>query len=120
MSKTYTGIELLQAIKNGEIKRNTEFSTDNKTIMFFDGQILRHRNDYCGTPKNTEIGMSWLRGNFELLDDDINIQSIEELKEEDFLEYDESHLDWKEQLEIAHLNKMLKAIKQIDRQINNK
>lgn len=110
MSKVYKGYELLKAIENGEIKENTEFLTKNKTKIYYDGSILRYKEAYYGIKANTEIGMSWLKGEFKLIEDNkIDIDSIEELDEGRYIITDV----------LRKINELVKWAKQTDKEIKS-
>lgn len=116
MGKIYKGYELLQAIAEGNIKEGTEFKIDNRTKVYFDGQILRYKEDYCGIKAKTEIGMSWLTNDFEVLEDKIDIQSIEELPEMETEDYDKVQIGQNR----IKINEILQWAKQIDKKITTK
>lgn len=113
MSKTYTGMELLQAIKSGEIKNGNRFKIINGGLEDFIAWI---------EDKNLKIDMfgkeGWLGTNsliesdYELLDEDIDIQEIEEYKSEYTMNCVESEIKDK-------INELIKAVKQLDNKINN-
>lgn len=116
MSKIYKGYELLKAIENGEIKENTEFLTKNKTKIYYDGSILRYKEAYCGIKANTEIGMSWLKGEFELIKDNkVDIDSIEELLKIEPYEADKTDIV----INRNKINELLKWAKQADKEIKS-
>lgn len=115
MSKIYKGYELLKAIENREIKENTEFLTKNKTKIYYDGSILRYKEAYCGIKANTEIGMSWLKEEFELIEDEVDIDNIEELLKIEPYEADKTDIV----INRNKINELLKWAKQADKEIKS-
>ena len=78
----YKGYELLKAIADGKIKKNQniriKFKDNSGEIFIFDGTEIidiTHKNifDIYGT-------ITVLKSDFELIEDEIDIDSIEELK----------------------------------------
>lgn len=110
VSKTYEGYELIQAIVKGKIKNGTQFLAENRTKIYYDGSILRYKEAYCGIKANTEIGMSWLRGKFELIEEEIDIQGIEEINIDQVIETDD-----KSGIALLHINKLIQAVNQLDK-----
>lgn len=130
----YKGYELMQAIVEKKIKKGANFKTGNGTEMYFDGSILRHKRRYCDVEANEEIGMSWLRGEFELIEDkeEMNIQEIEEQTttisfnfHKDSYTANEIDYNFEKITEYLNIynnkqNELIRAIKQIDKQIHCK
>lgn len=128
----YKGYELMQAIVEGKIKKGADFKARNGTEMYFDGSILRFKKRYYDVEVNEEIKMSWLRGEFELIEDkeEIEIQAIEEqttkisfnFHKDSYTAHEIDHNFEKitEYLNIYNnkQNELIKAIKQIDKQIH--
>ena len=123
--KTYTGIELLEAIEEKEIEEGTRFKIINGA---YDGFVAYIED------KNIKVNMFGAEGvlgtkaliesEFEELENqDIDIQSIEEFKLESYEEWlntSEEDLYKAIEEEYKKYNQMIRAIKQLDRQINNK
>lgn len=112
--KVYNGIELLKAAKDGEIKEGDMFKLNNQYAaqLFFDGYTFRWDDDNAEILK-VDIFTCFL---FTLIEEnqDIDIQSIEEIDAENY--------SYNTELTIAILeqqNQMLKWAKQLDRKINN-
>lgn len=115
--KTYTGIEILQAIKEGEIKSGTNIEVHDLSVL--DRLVTT-------ISVNSDRGLAWKTGEFDtsfLLNDyyyfkitDIDIQEIEEIPNEVMRD------DWKYYVPVFFnkINELVRAIKQLDRQINNK
>lgn len=106
--KKYKGYELIKAITNGEIKEGTEFLIKNKTKVYYDGRILRYKETYCGIVPNTEIGMSWLTEEFELIEEN---KEIEKLNDNDT--YDYNHVALK-------INELVRAVNRINKEREEK
>ena len=114
--KTYNGIELLQAIKDGEIKSGTSIEVHDLSVL--DRLVTT-------ISVNRDRGLAWKTGEFDtsfLLNDyyyfkitDIDIQEIEEIPNEVMRD------DWRYYVPIFFnkINELVRAIKQLDRQINN-
>ena len=108
--KVYNGIELLKAVKDGEIKEGDKFKLNNQYAaqLFFDGYTFRWDDDNAEILK-VDIFTCFL---FTLIEKkDIDIQNIEELdvQENQFNTYNKT----------LKINELIQAIKQLDRQINN-
>ena len=112
----YKGYELLKAIADGEIKKNQniriKFKDNSGEIFIFDGTEIidiTHKNifDIYGT-------IAVLKSDFELIEDEIDIDSIEELDE-----YEREDLyDWKDVRDIAlKMNELVQAVKQINKEV---
>ena len=114
--KTYNGIELLQAIKEGEIKSGTNIEVHDLSVL--DRLVTT-------ISVNSDRGLTWKTGEFDtsfLLNDyyyfkitDIDIQKIEEIPNEVMRD------DWRYYVPLFFnkINELVRAIKQLDRQINN-
>lgn len=119
--KTYTGIELLQAIRNEEIKGGTKIEVHDLSVLDRVVTVIQ---------VNERKGLEWKNGEFDtsmLLNDyyyfkpieepeEIDIQAIEELREDRYFP------QWKDEAvcQRERLNLILKAVKQIERQLNNR
>ena len=109
MSKTYKGWELMKAIANGDIKNGSKFrdlhqsSKDNFNLYKYENENLKGR--FGGTNLIT-----LLNDKFELIEDEIDIDSIEEYKQE----HTERCID----IDIRNkMNEILQAVKQIDKRV---
>ena len=112
--KTYNGIELLQAIKDGEIKSGTSIEVHDLSVL--DRLVTT-------ISVNSDRGLAWKTGEFDtsfLLNDyyyfkitDIDIQEIEEIPNEVMRD------GWRYYVPIFFnkINELVRAIKQLDRQI---
>lgn len=124
MSKIYKGYELIKEIAEGNIEDGTRF-------VIKGGEF----NDFCATYENEEIVVSmfgkkiklttrYLINNctFELIEDEIAIQDIEELEEfelDEFIKMDKSERFDRTMIEYNKINKLIRAMKQLDKKINN-
>lgn len=104
----YKGYELLKAIADGEIKENQniriKFKDNSGEIFVFDGTKIidiTHKNifDIYGT-------LTVLKSDFELIEDEIDIDSIEEL--EGIIEYS---------TERNTINQLIQAVKQLNKRV---
>lgn len=71
----YKGYELLKAIANGEIKERSRFKAEYKTFIARDGYLFveyDNRQEYANS-----FELKW---EFELIEDEIDIDSIEKLE----------------------------------------
>ena len=119
----YKGYELLKAIADGEIKKNQniriKFKDNSGEIFIFDGTEIidiTHKNifDIYGT-------IAVLKSDFELIEDEIDIDSIEEfeivgcnIKLNDTLLPTESIIN---DMILDKMNKLVQAVKQIDKRV---
>ena len=105
MGKTYKGWELMKAIADGEIKEGRKFKAEYETFIARDGYLFveyDNRQKYANS-----FELKW---KFELIEDEIDIDSIEEYKQE----HSERCID----VDIRNkLNEILQAVKQIDKRV---
>lgn len=105
MKKTYKGWELMKAIVDGEIKEESKFKAEYETFIARDGYLFveyDNRQKYANS-----FELKW---EFELIEDEIDIDSIEEYKQE----HSERCID----VDIRNkLNEILQAVKQIDKRV---
>ena len=108
MSKTYKGYELIKAIEDGKIKEDTKFRemAENRYYIFKDRELWEQEDTgiYNSKLENLQI----IYGAFELIEDEIDIDGIEELTQNCFD-------DW---TEAKKINELVQAVKQLDRKIN--
>lgn len=115
MSKTYTGIELLEAIESGEIKEGTRFKDSYGINYIYEkdsgGELILYKQEtyYTGNVPDYSLFVDNI---FTVVEnEDIDIQSIEEFKSD----YMMSNVEYQIQDKI---NEVIRAVKQLDRQIN--
>lgn len=123
MSKTYKGWELMKAIADGEIKKGCELKdTDSEdTIWKFNGESFEEPGIFgvCRYLTNNYQDKTFSTTEFELIEDEINIDSIEELND---ICYDVNIMS-DDDLEFYHnktrttINEILQAVKQIDKRV---
>lgn len=105
MGKIYKGWELMKAIADGEIKEGSKFKAEYETFIARDGYLFveyDNRQKYANS-----FELKW---KFELIEDEINIDSIEEYKQE----HTERCID----IDIRNkMNEILQAVKQIDKRV---
>lgn len=105
MVKIYKGWELLKAIADGEIKEGSKFKAEYETFIARDGYLFVEYDNRQRYANSFE-----LKWEFELIEDEIDIDSIEEYKQE----YSERCID----VDIRNkLNEILQAVKQIDKRV---
>lgn len=125
--KTYTGIELLQAIEDDEFEKNIRFKVTNGTFENFVAYIENKKLKVNMFGREQVLGTDVLiESEFEVIEEmDINIQEIEEL---DLFDNGQGFNDLRTTIggydsnfmNIADkFNELIQAIKQLDRQINN-
>lgn len=115
MSKVYKGYELLKSIADGEIKEGSRFDTY-KGIVYFDGINLREDNaeGHYFTEIIDDLEFSKLK--FELIEDEIDIDNIEELDTYETVEtYDWQDVDTNRMT----INELVQAVKQLNKEIKS-
>lgn len=105
----YKGYELLKAIADGKIKEGSRFKAGYRTFIVRDGYLFvecDNQQEYA-----TSFELTW---DFELIEDEIDINSIEELDE-----YEREDLyDWKDVRDIAlKMNELVQAVKQLNKEV---
>jgi len=116
--KTYTGIELLQAIRNGEIKGGTKIEVHDLSVLDRVVTVIQ---------VNERKGLEWKNGEFDtsmLLNDYYYFKPIEEPEEIDIQAIEDlGVIDYKgipiKSLSLK-INELVQAIKQIDNKLNNR
>ncbi len=123
----YKGYELLKAIADGEIKKNQniriKFKDNSGEIFVFDGTEIidiTHKNifDIYGT-------LTVLKSDFELIEDEIDIDSIEKLSKIAYTEIDLNKKRSKKDVEFTDkeiilaekINQLIKAVKQLNKEV---
>ena len=108
----YKGYELLKAIADGEIKEGTKFiikDFSNNKIIYFNGNDLWCENN--GAPVfDTMYLINFLNYTFELIEDEIDIDSIEDYKQE----HTERCIDVDTRNKI---NELVRAVKQLNKKV---
>lgn len=114
MSKTYKGWELMKAIADGKIKNRSRFKAGYRTFTARDGYLFTEysdRQEYA-----TTFELAW---DFELIENEIDIDSIEELNDTCY----DVNIMSDDDLELYHnktratMNEILQAVKQIDKRV---
>lgn len=109
----YKGYELLKAIAERNIKEGAKFIEykDNKEVTrsTFNGKDFEHITD-----RYSSYDTAWHLFNctFELIEDEIDIQNVEEIDIDQVIETDD-----KTGIELLHINKLIKAVKQLNKEI---
>ena len=108
MGKIYKGWELIKAIADGEIKNGSRFNVHRtyNAIAVLEDRILHFEDGSKRILTTNDL----LIYTFELIEDEIDIDSIEEYKQE----YTERCID----VDIRNkMNEILQAVKQIDKRV---
>lgn len=108
MKKIYKGWELIKAIEDGEIKNGSRFNVYRtySAIAVLEDRILHIEDGNKRILTTNDL----LIYTFELIEDEINIDSIEEYKQE----HTERCID----IDIRNkMNEILQAVKQIDKRV---
>ena len=121
-NKVVDYIELLKMIKVREIKEGTELLDNYKQIWFYDGMdlIFKKTGESIGEREyiSEVIGI-----NFEILSEseEIDIESIEEVSEKHFKLPNgvQNQISYREQEERAKINELIRAVKQINRKLED-
>ena len=116
----YKGYELLKAIANGEIKEGSLILFDS-IIWIVDeySDIVKYQKEHItlfNTYKAKEIAMS----DFELIEDEIDIDSIIELEEfelDQFVTMDKSERFDRTMIEYSKINQLVQAVKQLNKKV---
>lgn len=109
MRKTYKGHELVQAISEGKIKKDTKFLAKSQ-VMYWDGNNIV----YMSNPIMTLSLLQLANTEFVLLDEEIDIQDLEEYE---FPSYADKLTPIENKL-LELINVHTKAIKQLHRKVN--
>lgn len=108
MSKIYIGWELMKAIADGEIKEGSKIKINEDIYIFCEGNFMSDSTGYYLTGIYNDIDFATAK--FELIEDEIDIDNIEEYKQE----HTERCID----IDIRNkINELIKAVKQIDKRI---
>lgn len=102
--KTYKGYELMKLVSEGKVSLNqkvsaTNFEYENCTIDF----VIKDRAENI------------MDLEFELIEDEIDIQDIEEINIDQVISTDD-----KSGIALLHINKLIKVVKQLDKKLKEK
>ena len=122
MSKIYKGWELIKAIADGEIKEESRFRDTYseyiyKRNSFGDLELKREDGEELTSPDYSYFAVK--DNDFELIEDEIDIDSIEKLDDTCYIMYGMQD----EEIENYHnktrttINEILQAVKQIDKRV---
>lgn len=122
MSKIYKGWELIKAIADGEIKEKSRFRDTYseyiyKRNSFGDLELKREDGEELTSPDYSYFAVK--DNDFELIEDEIDIDSIEKLDDTCYILYGMQD----EEIENYHnktrttINEILQAVKQIDKRV---
>ena len=125
MSKVYRGYELLKAIADGEIYYGTKFKIkDWDEIIIYDQSNLIFREIFDTKEEGSNYGKTifdlWnldyiLSAEFELIEDEIDIDSIKELLKIEEYEVDKTDVV----INRNKINKLVQALKQLNKEIKS-
>ena len=108
MSKIYKGWELMKAIADGKIKEGSKIKTNEDIFIFCEGNFMSNSLFHFLTGIYNDIDFATAK--FELIEDEIDIDNIEEYKQE----HTERCID----IDIRNkINELIKVVKQIDKRI---
>ena len=118
MGKTYKSLELMKAIEEGKIKKGSKFKNkEGKEIKWNGFNLVFVDSDEYYMQKVNDI--TFLKESFELIEDEIDIDSIEELNDTCY----DVNIMSDDDLEFYHnktrksINEILQAVKQIDKRV---
>jgi hypothetical protein len=118
MGKIIDGVELLRMIRDKELKENTKFK------IIGSGRIYEYRggDKIYDFSEETNMRACWLIGTkFEILsDDEIDIDSILEIDINDDYKYTEQDIEHLIHFFTGYLNKIIKAVKQLNKKLEEK
>ena len=123
-NKIVDGVELLRMIRDGEIKENQEMLNINKNKRYyFDGACIMGKKEFEVLLSNIS-DVSFSRMKFEILseeDEEIDIDSIEELNDTnyDFINMTATDLNYYHKLTRTRLNELIKAVKQLNKKLED-
>ena len=108
MGKIYIGWELMKAIADGEIKEGSKIKINEDIYIFCEGNFISDSTINFLTGIYNDIDFATAK--FELIEDEIDIDNIEEYKQE----HTERCID----IDIRNkINELIKVVKQIDRRV---
>lgn len=120
MGKIYKGWELIKAIEDGKIKDESRFKAGYGTFIARDGYLFveyDNRQEYANS-----FELKW---EFELIEDEIDIDSIEKLSKIAYAEINLNKKGSKKDVKFTDkeiilaekINQLIKAVKQIDKRV---
>lgn len=119
----YKGYELLKAIEDGEIEEGTEIFVTTS----LDGRYTNTSRAYIGhndiywKDTNKQLpAYAFITGEFELIEDEIDIDSIIELEEfelDQFVTMDKNERFDRTMIEYSKINELVQAVKQINKEV---
>lgn len=115
MSKVYKGYELLKAIADGEIKEDTKFREmeENRYYIVKDRKLWEKEDTGIYNSKLESLQITY--GVFELIEDEVDIDNIEELLNIEEYEVDKTDVV----LNRNKINELIKAVKQLNKEIKS-
>ena len=104
MGKTYKGWELMKAIAEGEIKDESRFKDKDGAQVKWNGynlKLIKSGENYMCTISD----LYFANEVFELIEDEIDIDNIKEIKTDEICDV------------TYYINDLIKAVKQIDKRV---
>ena len=126
MSKDYEGYELVKAIHDKEIKDNTLIEVHDLSTLDHIVTVIKYKDNKLNWQESSFSTKDLFDNNvyFRLIEEEqeIDIQEIKELNEEISATIGEVSSVWtfSEKQIVEKQNQLIKAVKQLDNQINNK
>lgn len=114
--KVYKGYELIKAIADGEIKEDTKFRemVENRYYIFKDRELWEQED--IGIYNSKLDNLQIIYGDFELIEDEIDIDSIEEIK---WRESEKEYLGFGVLVANDKINELVQAVKQLNKEIKS-
>lgn len=120
MGKTYKGWELIKAIEDGKIKDGSRFKAGYGTFIARDGYLFVEYDNIQEYANSFE-----LKWEFELIEVEIDIDSIEKLSKIAYAEINLNKKGSKKDVKFTDkeiilaekINQLIKAVKQIDKRV---
>ena len=120
MGKIYEGWELIKAIEDGKIKDGSRFKAGYGTFIARDGYLFVEYDNIQEYANSFE-----LKWEFELIEDEIDIDSIEKLSKIAYAEINLNKKGSKKDVKFTDkeiilaekINQLIKAVKQIDKRV---
>lgn len=126
----YKGLEIMQMISKGQIEDGTRFDFENNNfngeVEYYNGTLywIRFDENWNETGKKNLFEMfniqSTMVADFELIEDEIDIDSIIELEEfelDQFVTMDKNERFDRTMIEYSKINELVQAVKQLNKKV---
>ena len=124
MSKVYKGLEIMQMISKGQIADRTRFDFENNNfdgvVEYYNGTLywIIFDEEWNEKGKKNLFEMfniqSTMVADFKPLEDEVDIDSIEEIDIDQVINTDD-----KTGIALLHINKLIRAVKQLNKEIKS-